>query len=61
MYHNILVPISFETERDTSAPLKRWLSYWLRRTRRLHCLHVVEHIPNYAISVYARRIPDRSA
>lgn len=49
MYHNILVPISFDSERDVSGPLK------LARTlatpdAQITLLHVVEHIPAYAIS-----------
>ncbi|GGH36045.1 Nucleotide-binding universal stress protein, UspA family [Cribrihabitans marinus] len=49
MYHNILVPISFDTDRDTSAPLK--LAELLATPdARVTLLHVVEHIPTYAIS-----------
>ncbi|MCB1311997.1 MAG: universal stress protein [Sedimentitalea sp.] len=49
MYHNILVPISFDAERDTSAPLK--LARLLATPdARITLLHVVEHIPGYAIS-----------
>ncbi|WP_170601214.1 universal stress protein [Ruegeria arenilitoris] len=49
MYHNILVPISFDTERDTSGPLK--LAKLLATPdAKVTLLHVVEHIPDYAIS-----------
>lgn len=49
MYHNILVPISFDAERDTSGPLK--LAQVLATPdAQITLLHVVEHIPNYAIS-----------
>ncbi|NVO56453.1 universal stress protein [Rhodobacteraceae bacterium B1Z28] len=49
MYHNILVPISFDAERDTSGPLK--LAQVLATPdAQVTLLHVVEHIPNYAIS-----------
>lgn len=49
MYHNILVPISFDAERDTSGPLK--LAQILATPdAQVTLLHVVEHIPNYAIS-----------
>ena len=49
MYHNILVPISFDADRDTSAPLK--LAELLATAdARVTLLHVVEHIPSYAIS-----------
>ncbi|AAV93781.1 universal stress protein [Ruegeria pomeroyi] len=49
MYHNILVPISFDAERDVSGPLK--LAQLLATPEaRVTLLHVVEHIPAYAIS-----------
>lgn len=49
MYHNILVPIAFDAERDTSAPLK--LAEMLATPQaNVTLLHVVEHIPGYAIS-----------
>lgn len=49
MYHNILVPISFDAERDVSGPLK--LAQLLATPQaRVTLLHVVEHIPAYAIS-----------
>lgn len=49
MYHNILVPISFDAERDVSGPLK--LAKLLATPEaRVTLLHVVEHIPAYAIS-----------
>jgi len=49
MYHNILVPIAFDAERDVSAPLK--LAKMLATPdAKITLLHVVEHIPGYAIS-----------
>lgn len=49
MYHNILVPISFDTERDVSGPLK--LARMLATPdAQITLLHVVEQIPSYAIS-----------
>ncbi|KIC46618.1 universal stress protein [Ruegeria sp. ANG-S4] len=49
MHHNILVPISFDAERDTSGPLK--LAQLLSTSdAKVTLLHVVEHIPDYAIS-----------
>ena len=49
MYHNILVPISFDADRDTSGPLK--LAKLLATPEaNITLLHVVEHIPGYAIS-----------
>lgn len=49
MYHNILVPISFDAERDVSGPLK--LAEVLATSdAQVTLLHVVEHIPGYAIS-----------
>ncbi len=49
MYHNILVPISFDAERDTSGPMK--LAQLLATPEaKITLLHVVEHIPDYAIS-----------
>ncbi len=49
MYHNILVPISFDAERDTSAPLK--LAQTLATPdAQITLLHVIEHVPSYAIS-----------
>jgi len=49
MYHNILVPISFDAERDISGPLKL-AEILATPDARVTLLHVVEHIPNYAIS-----------
>ncbi|MFW8594402.1 universal stress protein [Cribrihabitans neustonicus] len=49
MYHNILVPISFDPDRDVSGPLKlaRLLS---TPDARVTLLHVIEQVPAYAIS-----------
>ncbi|MCD9148703.1 universal stress protein [Pseudophaeobacter flagellatus] len=49
MYHNILVPISFDPERDVTAPLK--LAQILATPdAKITLLHVVEQVPSYAIS-----------
>ncbi|ANP35521.1 MULTISPECIES: universal stress protein [Rhodobacterales] len=49
MYHNILVPISFDPDRDVSAPLK--LARLLATPEaKITLLHVVEQIPSYAIT-----------
>ncbi|CUK01668.1 hypothetical protein RUE5091_02279 [Ruegeria denitrificans] len=49
MYHNILVPISFDAERDISGPMK--LAEMLATPdAQVTLLHVVEHIPDFAIS-----------
>lgn len=49
MYHNILVPISFDDERDVSGPLK--LAGLLSAPdATVTLLHVIEHIPTYAVS-----------
>lgn len=49
MYHNILVPISFDEDRDTTSTLK--LARLLAAPdAKITLLHVVEHIPGYAIS-----------
>lgn len=49
MYHNILVPISFDEGRDVSGPLK--LAKLLATPdATITFLHVMEHIPNYAVS-----------
>ncbi|PJE37881.1 universal stress protein [Pseudooceanicola lipolyticus] len=49
MYHNILVPIAFEADHDTTAPIK--LARLLATPEaRITLMHVIEHIPAYAIS-----------
>jgi len=49
MYHNILIPVSFDAERDVTAPMK--LAEILGTPEaQVTLLHVVEHIPGYAIS-----------
>ena len=49
MYHNILVPISFDAERDISGPLKL-AAILSTPDAQVTLLHVVEHIPSYAVS-----------
>lgn len=49
MYHNILVPISFDPDRDVSGPLK--LARLLATPEaRVTLLHVIEQVPAYAVS-----------
>ncbi|APG47935.1 universal stress protein [Phaeobacter porticola] len=49
MYNNILVPISFDPDRDISAPIK--LAGLLGTPEaQVTLLHVVEQVPVYAIS-----------
>ncbi len=53
MYHNILVPIAFDSERDTSGPLK--LAGLLSSPgAKVTLLHVMEHVPGYAVSYMPR-------
>lgn len=49
MYHNILVPISFDEDRDVSGPLKL-AELLATKGAKITLLHVVEQIPGYAIS-----------
>ena len=49
MYHNILVPISFDADRDVTAPMKL-AKILATPDAKITLLHVVEHIPDYAIS-----------
>jgi nucleotide-binding universal stress UspA family protein len=49
MYHNILVPIAFDEDRDIGAPVK--LAQLLATPNaRITLLHVVEAVPSYAIT-----------
>ena len=49
MYHNILVPIALDNEREVSGPLK--LAKMLATpAAKITLLHVVEHIPGYALT-----------
>ena len=49
MYHNILVPISFDEDRDVGAPLKLARLLGVPGAK-VTLLQVVERIPSYAIS-----------
>lgn len=49
MYHNILVPISFDPDRDTTAPVKL-AGILATENARITLLHVIEDVPSYAIS-----------
>ena len=49
MYHNILVPVVFDNEHDIGAPVK--LAGILKTPNaKVTFLHVIEHVPSYAIS-----------
>jgi nucleotide-binding universal stress UspA family protein len=49
MYHNILVPVVFDNEHDITAPVK--LAGILKTPNaKITFLHVIEHVPSYAIS-----------
>ena len=47
MYSSILVPVSFETDRDSSAAFKA-AETLLDAGGKITLLHVVEHLPEYA-------------
>lgn len=49
MYNHVLVPISFDTDRDAAGALSvaRLLA---GEAGRISLLHVIEHVPDYAIS-----------
>lgn len=49
MYHNILVPISFDPDRDVTAPVKL-AGLLATKNARITLLHVIEDMPSYAIS-----------
>ena len=49
MYNNILVPISFDEDRDVSGPTKV-AKMLAAPDATITFLHVIEHIPNYAVS-----------
>jgi universal stress protein F len=49
MYSQILVPIPFDSEHDVSVPLKL-AGVLSAPDAKITLLHVVEHIPGYAIS-----------
>ena len=44
MYHNILVPISFDPDRDTTAPVKL-AGILATENARITLLHVIEDVP----------------
>jgi len=49
MYQNILIPISFDEDRDASGPTKV-AKLLASPNASITFLHVIEHIPNYAVS-----------
>jgi nucleotide-binding universal stress UspA family protein len=49
MYDHILVPISFEQDRDSNAAL-RVARLLAGETGRISLLHVIEQVPSYAMS-----------
>lgn len=60
MYMNILVPVSFEAERDADKALEvaRVLA---GDGARITLLHVVEHIPSYAVSYMSQEYIDEAS
>ena len=53
MYHNILVPVVFDGEKDRTAPIEL-AGILAAPNAKITFLHVVEHVPAYATSY----IPD---
>ncbi|MCY4287104.1 MAG: universal stress protein [Aestuariivita sp.] len=49
MYQKILIPISFDEERDTDRPV-RLARLLAAPDAKVTLLHVIEHLPNYALS-----------
>ncbi|KPP87520.1 MAG: universal stress protein family protein [Rhodobacteraceae bacterium HLUCCO07] len=60
MYTNILVPVSFEAERDVdkSIDVARVLA---GEGAQITLLHVVEHIPSYAVSYMSQEYVDEAS
>ncbi|WP_372614232.1 universal stress protein [Aquicoccus sp.] len=60
MYTNILVPVSFEAERDVdkSIDVARVLA---GEGAQIALLHVVEHIPSYAVSYMSQEYVDEAS
>ncbi len=60
MYMNILVPVSFEAERDAEQAIgvARILA---GKGARITLLHVVEHVPSYAISYLSQEFIDEAS
>ncbi len=57
MYHNILVPVVFDNEHDITAPVK--LAGILKTPdAKITFLHVIEHVPSYAISYIPQELQD---
>ena len=57
MYHNILVPVVFDNEHDKTAPVK--LTGILKTPdAKVTFLHVIEHVPSYAISYITQELQD---
>lgn len=55
MYHNILVPVIFDNEHDTTAPIK--LAGILKTPdAKITFLHVIEHVPAYAVSYITQEL-----
>ena len=49
MYHNILVPVVFDKDHDITAPIKL-AGILATPEAKITFLHVVEHVPAYAVS-----------
>lgn len=57
MYHNILVPVVFDNEHDITAPVK--LAGILKTpAAKITFLHVIEHVPSYAMSYITQELQD---
>lgn len=59
MYHNILVPISFDPDRDVTGPLKL-AGVLATQGGKITLLHVIEQVPSYAISYMPAEFLDES-
>ncbi|WP_137702963.1 universal stress protein [Marimonas lutisalis] len=60
MYMNILVPVSFDTERDAQEAIDVAKAL-AGKGARITLLHVIEHIPSYAISYMSQDYLDEAA
>lgn len=59
MYMNILVPVSFEAERDAKQAIEV-AGILAGEGARITLLHVVEHVPSYAISYMSQEFIDET-
>ena len=49
MYNNVLVPVSFDTERDSAGSLAV-AKHLAGENGKIALLHIVEQVPNYVLS-----------